>query len=196
MALPAEKAKCQPLLDKVPEGYLYYPLTFIDDELVLVAAAERFKYILHSVGEDELYDLEIDPLEQENLIGTGLPEEQELSSWLARKYQWMVEHPLAGSLEDVQIEPEYASAHRSLGMALCRQGQVDEGLRRLSVAVRLKPNDVGILQDLAWALAAVGQFPEAITVAERALRFAEAAGKEDVAVEIREWIELYQQGQP
>lgn len=96
----------------------------------------------------------------------------------------------------VQIEPEYASAHHSLGTAMCRQGQFDEGLRHLSVAVRLKPNDVGILQDLAWALATVGQFPEAITVAERALRFAEAAGKEDVAAEIRERIELYQQGQP
>ncbi len=85
------------------------------DELVLVAAAERFKYILHSVGEDELYDLEIDPLEQENLIGTGLPQEQELSSWLARKYQWMVEHPLTGSLEDVQIEPEYVEELKALG---------------------------------------------------------------------------------
>ncbi len=85
------------------------------DELVLVAEAERFKYILHSVGEDELYDLVADPLELDNLIGNGRPEEQQLAEWLARKYQWMVEHPLTGSLDEVQIESEYVEELEALG---------------------------------------------------------------------------------
>jgi arylsulfatase len=85
------------------------------DELVLVAEADRFKYILHSKGKDELYDLETDPLERQNLIGTGLPEEQELSNWLARKYQWMVDHPLVDSPEGVQIEEEYVEELEALG---------------------------------------------------------------------------------
>lgn len=85
------------------------------DELVLVAEGDRYKYILHSEGEDELYDLQADPLELENLVGEGLPEERELSSWLARKYQWMVENPLFGAPEGVQIESEYVKELEALG---------------------------------------------------------------------------------
>ena len=85
------------------------------DELVLVAEADRFKYILHSEGDDELYDLQADPLELRNLIGEGLPEEQELSGWLARKYQWMVENPLFEASEGVQIETEYIEELKALG---------------------------------------------------------------------------------
>ena len=85
------------------------------DELALVAEAERFKYIQHSEGQDELYDLAADPLELDNLIGTGEPEEKLLARWLARKYQSMVEHPLAESPEGAQIEPEYIEELEALG---------------------------------------------------------------------------------
>jgi len=85
------------------------------DELVLVAQVDRFKYILHSKGQDELYDLAADPLELDNLIGTGQPEEDELAGWLARKYQWMVEHPLSESPDGVQIESEYVEELKALG---------------------------------------------------------------------------------
>jgi arylsulfatase A-like enzyme len=39
---------------------------------------ERYKYIHHTLYGDELYDLVHDPLELENLIGRGLPEEKRL----------------------------------------------------------------------------------------------------------------------
>ena len=63
----------------------------------------------------ELYDLQADPLELRNLVGQGLPEEQELSGWLARKYQWMVENPLFEAPEGVQIETEYIEELKALG---------------------------------------------------------------------------------
>ena len=63
----------------------------------------------------QLYDLVADPLELDNLIGTGRPEEERLAGWLARKYQWMVEHPLTGSLDEVQIESEYVEELKALG---------------------------------------------------------------------------------
>ena len=77
----------------------------------------------------------------------------------------------------VQIEPGYASAHYSLGKAMVRQGQLDEGLRHLSAAARMKPNDADVLKDLAHALALAGEFPDAVSIAERVLQLAEAAGK-------------------
>jgi len=96
----------------------------------------------------------------------------------------------------VQLEPGYATAQHRLGAVMCRQGQAAEGLRHLSLAARLKPNNVEILQDLAWALAETGEFAEAVSVAERALRLAEAAGESDLAKELTERIERYEQGTP
>ncbi len=96
----------------------------------------------------------------------------------------------------VQLEPGYATAQHRLGAVMCRQGQAAEGLGHLSLAARLKPNSVEILQDLAWALAETGEFADAVSVAERALRLAEAAGESDVAKEITERIERYERGTP
>lgn len=80
-----------------------------------MAEDDRYKYILRGGGEDELYDLQADPQELENLVGEGLPEERELSRWLARKYQWMVEHPLFDAPEGVQIESELVEGLEALG---------------------------------------------------------------------------------
>lgn len=45
---PEQEKRCQPLLDKVPQGYLYYPLVFINDELAIVGSAEYYE-ILNAV---------------------------------------------------------------------------------------------------------------------------------------------------
>jgi hypothetical protein len=83
--------------------------------LVLAAQNERYKYILKSHGDDELYDLEADPLETENLIGTGLEVEKKLAGWLTRKYEWMRAHPLVGTPEDPKIEEEFVQELEALG---------------------------------------------------------------------------------
>lgn len=83
--------------------------------LVLAAQNERFKYILHSDGEDELYDLEADPFETTNLIGRGLETEKKLAGWLTQKYEWMRAHPLVGTPAEPSIDAEFIEELKSLG---------------------------------------------------------------------------------
>jgi arylsulfatase A-like enzyme len=85
--------------------------------LVLAAQSERYKYILHSNGEDEFYDLETDPHERNNLAGRETPESDELADWLARKYEAMLAAPLGGSSRggDLEIDRAYLDELRALG---------------------------------------------------------------------------------
>ncbi|MHC4738665.1 MAG: tetratricopeptide repeat protein [Planctomycetota bacterium] len=53
-----------------------------------------------------------------------------------------------------------------------------------------------ILDTLAVAYAAAGNFPEAIKAAEKALKLAESSGEKDFAQQIRSRMELYKTGQP
>jgi len=83
--------------------------------LVLAAQNEKYKYILHSHGQDELYDLEVDPFESTNLVGTGLEVEKKLAGWLTNKYEWMRTHPLVGAPANPKIDPEFIEELKALG---------------------------------------------------------------------------------
>ncbi len=83
--------------------------------LILAAESDRYKYILHSHGEDELYDLRADPLETTNLVGSGLEVEKQLAGWLTKKYEWMRTHPLVGTPVDPQIDEEFIEELKALG---------------------------------------------------------------------------------
>ncbi len=48
MAEPEQKAQVEDLLAKIPRGYLFYPLVFIDDSLELVGSAE-YHEVLYAV---------------------------------------------------------------------------------------------------------------------------------------------------
>lgn len=54
----------------------------------------------------------------------------------------------------------------------------------------------GLLDTLAAAYAAMGKFPEAIEIAGKAIRLAEAENKKDMAADIRNRLNLYQANQP
>ena len=82
---------------------------------MLSAQNERYKYILHSHGEDELYDLENDPFETINLVGTGLEIEKKLAGWLTQKYEWMRANPLVGTPADPKIDEEFIDELKALG---------------------------------------------------------------------------------
>jgi tetratricopeptide (TPR) repeat protein len=54
----------------------------------------------------------------------------------------------------------------------------------------------GLLDTLAVAYAAAGNFPDAVKTAEKAIKLAEAAGRKDLAKEIKERLSLYKSGRP
>jgi len=73
----------------------------------------RFKYILHSQGNDEFFDLDNDPLELRNLSGSGAAEEQRLRATLQKMLTAMREQ--GDSLGDNEIQPEFVDELRALG---------------------------------------------------------------------------------
>jgi tetratricopeptide (TPR) repeat protein len=56
--------------------------------------------------------------------------------------------------------------------------------------------NAGFLDTLAATYAAAGQFDQAVTTAEKALRLASANQADDLANHIRQRLELYRQGKP
>ena len=66
------------------------------------------------------------------------------------------------------IEPDHAYACKGLGLALARQGRVDEGVQSLERAIALAPQWVDSYWDLAVALLEAGRPDEALQAVERA----------------------------
>ncbi len=85
------------------------------DETVLVAQTASAKYIRRSVGEDEFYDLDADPLERVDLYGKGMREERELARWLDAKRAAIADGLAGGRPEDREVDPEYLEELRALG---------------------------------------------------------------------------------
>ena len=63
-----------------------------------------------------------------------------------------------------------ADALCNLGLALARQGKVDEAIARFRAAIRIKPNHGAAHNNLGLALEAQGKFDEAITEYRAAIR--------------------------
>jgi tetratricopeptide (TPR) repeat protein len=102
----------------------------------------------------------------------------------------------------VELKPDFSEALNNLAWMLSTTK--DNNLRNLSDAVKYAQRaceltdykQAELLDTLAVTYAAVGSFPEAIETAEKAIELAKAAGKKDLAEEIRKRLELYKAGQP
>lgn len=68
----------------------------------------------------------------------------------------------------LEIKPNYAEAHTSLGMALSQKGQVDEAVEQFQKALEIEPKDAVARNSLGIALAKKGQMYEAIEQFEEA----------------------------
>src|SRR5262249_39465653 len=66
-------------------------------------------------------------------------------------------------------KPDYVDAYNNLGIALAKQGKVDEAIINFQRAVSLKPDSVDSLSNLAHALARQEKIDEAIETLRRAL---------------------------
>jgi arylsulfatase A-like enzyme len=73
----------------------------------------RYKYIMHSQGEDEFYDLREDPLELENLIGADSDSESLLRSRLKTLYSKMQRQ--TQGIEPGEVSPQSLEELRALG---------------------------------------------------------------------------------
>jgi len=73
------------------------------------------KYLFHSEGEDELYDLQADPLERVNRVGQGLPEEEALRRLLEGRLS--VYRERRRGAQEVEIPDEWLEELRALGYA-------------------------------------------------------------------------------
>jgi tetratricopeptide (TPR) repeat protein len=66
------------------------------------------------------------------------------------------------------LQPDHAYACKGLGLALARQGRVDEGVQSLERSIALAPEWVDSYWDLAVALLEAGRSDEALHAVERA----------------------------
>ncbi len=103
--------------------------------------------------------------------------------------------------ECVRLDPNNIRALNNLAWVLATAS--DPKLRNPAAAVeyalkacKLQPDDPGLLDTLAVAYAAAGNFPDAVKTAEEAVKLFEAAGQPAIADQIRQRLALYQSNRP
>lgn len=98
--------------------------------------------------------------------------------------------------EAVRLSPAEGKFHYDLAVALAAEGNIDNALRHYAKAVSIKPTldkSPIIHHLLAIKYANEGQLQKAILSAEKALNLALAAGDQQLAQQIKERLEFYQQ---
>lgn len=80
---------------------------------VLSIQSRDYKYIYHSLNDDELYDLRLDPLESENLIGEQTDVAERMREYVVRIHGIMSEQGAA--LGSGELNPEYFEELKALG---------------------------------------------------------------------------------
>jgi Flp pilus assembly protein TadD len=98
--------------------------------------------------------------------------------------------------EAVRLSPTEGKFHHDLAVALAAEGKTDDALKHYSKAISIKPaldKSPTVHNFLAIKYANEGQLRKAILSAEKALKLALAAGDQQLALQIKERLEFYQQ---
>jgi tetratricopeptide (TPR) repeat protein len=102
----------------------------------------------------------------------------------------------------LQIKPDYAEAHNNLAwvLATAPQAPLRNGGKAVELAERANQLTGGenpvILHTLAAAYAEVGRFSDAMRSAQKAIEWAQAAGRKDLAEQFNGELKLYEAGLP
>ena len=95
------------------------------------------------------------------LVALAMVARRQLDYWQSDEALWT--HAL-------QVAPKNWMAESQLGSALAVSGEVDEGIRHLNNALALNPDDPNSNMGIAIYELSLGNFPEAVTHYEKALR--------------------------
>jgi len=115
---------------------------------------------------------------------------------LALYYSGNISRSTVHLSEAVRLSPAEGKLHYDLAVALAAEGKTDDALRHYSKAISIEPalDKSPILHHfLAIRYANEGQLRKAILSAEKALNLALAAGDQQLALQIKEQLEFYQQ---
>ena len=102
----------------------------------------------------------------------------------------------------VEFDPHNLGALNNLAwlLATCDEDGIRDGPRAVRLAEHAREitegKHYGVLDTLAAAYAAAGQFDRAVAIADKAVGLAKAAGQEETAGEIEKRLELYKAGRP
>ena len=112
---------------------------------------------------------------------------------MQKKYEDAIKY-YAKSLE---LNPRDPATNKRMGITLLAAGKTNDAIRYAQRACELTGDkDAECLKTLASGFAAAGKFEEATRIAEKALEAARISGQENLVVEIKERIKLYEAGQP
>jgi tetratricopeptide (TPR) repeat protein len=143
-----------------------------------------------------LLDARLSLLQLRSKDGQLLEFETELKAIVAQRPDW---HPALFYLANLKLHTgrpkeglelfrqaldknqAVAEAHWRYSAALLSQGQPEEALGRLQIAVKRFPDSPELLDLLATAQASTGHFQEALTWGTRALEAAQKAGRQELA---------------
>jgi tetratricopeptide (TPR) repeat protein len=102
----------------------------------------------------------------------------------------------------LRIKPDKAEIQNNLAwlLATCSQASLRNGNQAVALAEQANQltgyDNPVVLDTLAAAYAEAGRFPEAVTIAQRALRLAEARSNTALTVSLQSQLQLFQAGRP
>ena len=105
--------------------------------------------------------------------------------------QGQVAEGIAAYREALRLDPNYFDAHINLGAVLAQQRQFGEAVSHFQRATSIRPASLVAHNYLSLAYADLGRLSEAIEAAQRAEQLARRAGREDLAMELRDRIAAY-----
>jgi serine/threonine protein kinase/tetratricopeptide (TPR) repeat protein len=148
---PSRRILVRALLYLLSAGYLAFIVNAINSGFRATGSA----HVAQSLVDAALSDLDSDPASNRT---SALEERVKVDAAIARLR------------EAIRLEPDYADAHFSLGIALVRRENLDEAVVEFNTALAKKPDFAEARINLASALLTAGRLEEAITVYREIVR--------------------------